>query len=141
MEIERIVARGHEHVRGTHESTLELTTDDWLTPAGDCIVGIDASVAPADFPPTFIEQAQSQEATLTLELDVAGRTATITGRGHPSLTFADSRSMVVRTSTYVDDRTVMIDADHAAVDIDREMIEALGRGTELHATMSVSREG
>ena len=127
-ETETITAHGHEHVQATHESTFEFTSDDWLTPAGDCILGIEADPVPADFDPAFVSAAQSADATITVTIEAGDHSQTITGRGHPELTFDDDRSMVARTSTYTDDRTVMIDADAAADDIDRELVAELADG-------------
>lgn len=132
-----ITARGHENVRAAHESTLELTTDSWLTPAGDCILGIDASAAAADFPEDVVTAAQRRESTVTLKLTVGTHTQSITGRGDPSLTFADSRSIVARTSEYVDDRTVMLDADTPAAGVSRALVAALSDGEDLTATYAV----
>ena len=134
---ETIHCRGHEHVRGTHTSTLELTTDDWLTPAGDCIIGIEADRAPADFSSAFVSACQNADATITALLQTQGHDATIVGRGHPDLTFESERGAVLRTSTYVDERTVMVDADAAAADIDRELIETLADGAALTTTLVV----
>ena len=125
---ETITAHGHEHVQATHESTVEFTSDDWLTPAGDCILGIEADQVPADFDPAFVEAAQSADAEITVTIEAGDHSQTIAGRGHPELTFDDDRSMVARTSTYTDDRTVMIDADAAAADIDRGLVAALADG-------------
>lgn len=125
---ETITAHGHEHVQATHESTVEFTSDDWLTPAGDCILGIEADQVPADFDPAFVDAAQSADAEITVTIEAGDHSQTIAGRGHPELTFDDDRSMVARTSTYTDDRTVMIDADTAAADIDRGLVAALADG-------------
>ena len=52
---ETITASGHENVSGEHASTLEVTSDDFLTPAGDCILGIEADRVPAEFDPDFVD--------------------------------------------------------------------------------------
>ena len=137
MHRESFTAVGHEQVTATHESTLELTTDDWLTPAGDCIVGVDASAAPSDFHEGFVEACQSPTARITLELATSNEMARITGRGHPDLSFVNTRSMVARTSAYVDDRTIMVDADRSAADLERSMVRALQHGEEITATIRV----
>jgi len=134
---EVVRASGHEHVSGTHESTFEVTTDDWLTPAGDCIVGIEADRAPADFDPAFVEACRSTDAAITAEVTVDGRTQRIEGRGDPALTFESDRSAVCRTSDHVDDRTVMVGADGAAADIDRTLVRALAAGADLTFTLRV----
>jgi hypothetical protein len=134
---EVVRARGHEHVLGEHVSTFEVTTDDWLTPAGDCILGVDADRAPADFDEAFVEACRDPDATVTATLEVAGETQRVVGRGHPDLTFRSERSAVVRTSDYVDERTVLVDADHAAADVDRDLVAALADGADLTLTLAV----
>jgi hypothetical protein len=134
---EHFRARGHENVSAAHASTFEVTTDDYLTPAGDCIVGIEADRAPADFDPSFIEACGNHEATIVATLRVGERTETVTGRGHPDLTFDSPRSAVVRTSDYVDDRTVMVGADAAAADLDRGIVTALADGADLDFELRV----
>lgn len=136
-----IHARGHENVSGEHGSTVEVTTDDWLTPAGDCIVGVDADRTPAEFDDAFVEACQSVSATITaeftVETDDGTLTDALTGRGDPELTFEGDRSLVGRTSEYVDDRTVFVGADGAATDLDRALIDALATGASLTLTLTV----
>jgi len=134
---EVVHARGHEHVTAEHTSTWELTSDDWLTPAGDCILAVEADRTPADFDPAFCEACRDRDAELTATLEVGDHEATVTGRGHPDLTFEDDRSLVVRTSDYVDDRTVMVGADAAAADLDRSLVAALADGADCRLVLRV----
>jgi len=134
---EIIRARGHEHVAATHESTFEVTTDDWLTPAGDCIVGIEADRSPADFDDDFLAACRDPATAITLTLETADARDEIRARGHPDLTFGSDRSAVVRTSTYVDDRTVAVGAGAAAADLNRDLVAALADGADLTVTLTV----
>jgi hypothetical protein len=134
---ETVLCRGHENVLAEHETTLEVTTDDWLTPAGDCIVGVAADRAPAEFDPAFVDACRDAGATVTLTLSAAGHEAVVTGRGDPDLTFDSDRSAVVRTSDHVDDRTVLVGADAAAADLDRDLVAALADGADCTATFAV----
>jgi len=136
---ETITARGHEHVTATHGSTFETTTDEYLTPAGDCILGIEADRAPAAFSEAFVAACRRQSARITVTIEAAGHTDTVAALGSPDLTFASERSAVVRTSDYVDDRTVAIAASQAAGDIDRALVDALASGAELTVRFSVSQ--
>ena len=134
---EVIRATGHPNVLAEHTSTFEVTTDDYLTTAGDCILAIEADRAPADFDAEFVEACQNRDATITAELAVGDRTERITGSGHPDLSFESERSAVGRTSDHVDERTVMIDADSPALGVDREIVEALADGADATLTLSV----
>ncbi|MUW14444.1 DUF371 domain-containing protein [Halorubrum sp. CBA1125] len=140
--VEVVRAAGHEHVTAEHPSTFEFTTDDWLTPAGDCIVGIEADRTPRDFSSEFREACRDADATIeaTLSVDAADGTLTetITGRGDPDLTLLDDRSMVGRTSDYTDDeRTILVDADGAAADLDRDLVAALADGAPVTLRLAV----
>ncbi|USZ73465.1 DUF371 domain-containing protein [Natronosalvus halobius] len=135
---EVVHARGHEHVSGRHASTFEITTDDYLTPAGDCILAIDADRAPADFDPDFVEACRDADAVVTVTIEADGHADSVTGRGDPDLEFASERSAVGRTSEYVDERTVMLEADVAAEGFDRDLVAALAEGADARVTFTVS---
>lgn len=134
---ETVTARGHEHVTARHASTFEVTTDEFLTPAGDCILAVGADRAPADFDRDFVAACRDPAATLTATLRAGDHAATVAGRGHPDLTFDDDRSLVCRTSDYVDGRTVLVRADAAAGDLDRDLVAALADGAALTLTLRV----
>ncbi|AEM57930.1 conserved hypothetical protein [Haloarcula hispanica ATCC 33960] len=134
-------AQGHENVSGEHASTLEVTSDDFLTPAGDCILAIEADRVPADFDSEFVTACQDADATITATIEAGEQTVTVTGTGHPDLSFENDRSHVLRTSDYVDDRTVMVNADTAAGDVDRDLVEALADGHDATLTLSVEPSG
>ncbi|MFB6165931.1 MAG: DUF371 domain-containing protein [Haloarculaceae archaeon] len=135
---EVVRARGHEHVSAAHASTFEVTSDDYLTPAGDCILGIEADRTPADFDPGFVDACRDADAEITVTLAADGHVQTVTGQGDPDLSFENDRSMVGRTSEYVDDRTILVGADAAAADLDRDLVAALADGAELTVTLTVA---
>lgn len=137
---EVIQSHGHEHVTGAHESTLEVTSDDYLTPAGDCILGIEADHVPAEFGDGFVEACQHSDATITIALETADHTDKFLASGHSELSFESERSLVIRTSEYVDDRTVAVKAEKAAGNIDRELVAALSDGDSLTTTLTVERD-
>jgi hypothetical protein len=132
-----VSAVGHENVSAAHASTFEVTTDDYLTPAGDCILGVEADAAPASFPASFVAACQDADATITATLSAGGHTVAVVGRGDPELTFESERSLVARTSTYVDERTVMVEAGAAAGDLDRDLVAALADGADLTCRLAV----
>ncbi len=134
---EVVRAMGHENVSAEHASTFEVTTDDWLTPAGDCILAVEADRAPADFDLEFVSACRDPEAVITTVFEADGRSEKVVGRGHPDLSFESERSMVGRTSEYVDERTFVVGAQKAANGFDREFVEALSAGAALVVTIRV----
>jgi hypothetical protein len=135
--VEVVRATGHEHVTAEHASTLEFTSDDFLTPAGDCILAIEADRVPADFSAAFVDACRDERATITATIEAGGHTQRVVGRGDPELSFENERSHVLRTSDYVDDRTVMVGADAAAADVDRDLVAALAEGADATLTLRV----
>ncbi len=134
---ETIHARGHENVSARHASTFEITTDDFLTPAGDCILAIEADRAPADFDPEFVEKCRNEDATIIVTVEAGDHSETVTGHGHPDLEFDSDRSMVGRTSDYVDERTFVLGCEFAAEGFNRDLVTALENGLETVVTVEV----
>ncbi|WP_435345153.1 DUF371 domain-containing protein [Haloarchaeobius sp. HRN-SO-5] len=134
---EVIHARGHENVSADHASTFEVTTEDFLTPAGDCILAVDADRSPADFDDEFVAACRERGARITCTVEAGGHSDSVTGLGHPDLEFTSDTSMVGRTSDYVDDRTVLLAAPFAAEGFDRDLVAALADGADATVTLTV----
>ena len=62
---------------------------------------------------------------------------TVTGHGHPDLEFDSDRSMVGRTSDYVDERTFVLGCEFAAEGFNRDLVTALENGLETVVTVEV----
>jgi hypothetical protein len=135
---ETVRASGHENVTAEHASTFEVTSDEFLTPAGDCILAVGADRTPADFAEPFVEACRHHDATITVSLEADTCTDRIEARGHPDLTFESDRSLVGRTSDYVDERTVAVEAEKSARGVDRDLVAALAAGSELTVTLDVA---
>ncbi len=118
-------ARGHPNISATHRSTFEITREDFLTPRGDCIIGVEAELACRDLPAWFKEALRSGEVLLVIELEVEGMKEVVNAKGSPRLSLASPTSMVIRRSDYIDDRTLAIKADKAARDLSRELVNRL----------------
>ncbi|MBU7033382.1 MAG: DUF371 domain-containing protein [Theionarchaea archaeon] len=117
-----ITACGHENILATHPTTVEITREKHLTKRGDCIIGVDASHALADLQDTLIP-LRGREVTLILSVD--DLRDTITGYLHPDLKFTDDKVIIVRKSAFLCARTLLIHADKAARDINRDLIEKM----------------
>ncbi|MGQ4912952.1 MAG: DUF371 domain-containing protein [Candidatus Thorarchaeota archaeon] len=118
-------AYGHTNVIGSHKTTLEITTEDFLTRQGTCIVGVRCDLSLRDIGEQIRHLAKSPDTEIVLRLRVRDMEEEIRGRGSPGLTYSDPVSMVTRTSSYECGRTVMVRADKAARDLDRSFIEML----------------
>ncbi len=134
---ETIRAMGHPNIRATHRSTIEITTENFLTPRGDCIVGVSADHSVSDLRDSFKNRLR-KGASLTILMEAGGYRDLVHAEGSPYLTLSDSTSMVIRKSGFICPRTLCIHADKAAADLNRGLISALARGEPLRVTLSIS---
>ncbi len=104
---------------------MEITTENFLTVKGTCIIGISSDLTLDSLDDEIKTLARSQNTKIVLRISIGNISDEITGRGSQGLTYEDVVSMVARTSTYECGRTLMVEADKAASDIDRELIAKL----------------
>lgn len=121
---ERIVCYGHENVKATHRSTLEITKEDYLTPRGDCIICVKASKGLKDINEE-LKKALRRGERIRIRIIVDDLVDEIVAFGDENLSFENEVSMVIRKSTYIDGRTLAVKATKAAKDIKREIVERL----------------
>ncbi len=119
-----ISCRGHKNIRGTHRTTWEITRDNFLSPRGDCIIGISASHGLLDFPEGLKSHLKSG-GEIGIILETGGMTFHGTASGHPDLELSHSTECVFRKSEFISERTAAINCSFAANDLPREMIELL----------------
>lgn len=128
-------ARGHVNVRASHRSTFEVTREDYLTPRGDCIVGVSSEAAAADLP-GWLKDWLRRGGAVVVVLEAGGIVDAVAGRGDPRMTFEDRVRMVFRRSDYVGPETVLVGASKAARGLRRDLVEALRRGERLRVAIA-----
>jgi hypothetical protein len=126
IEVTEVIAGfGHENVQATHPSTVEFTKDKQLLKKGDCILVVSADKGLADLNPKFKEALRKPHATLTVKIEVGSLAEEIHAKGSLHLALNHPQEIVVRKSDYVSDRTLGVNADKAAKDLSRELVEKL----------------
>ncbi|MCK5150219.1 MAG: DUF371 domain-containing protein [Candidatus Thorarchaeota archaeon] len=127
MDMRRVSFRayGHDNVIGNHRTTVELTSEEFLTPKGTCIIGIRSDMTLNTLDDDIKKLALSENTKIILRLTAGDFSEEIVGHGSPGLTYVDGISMVARTSTYECGRTLMIRADKAASDLSRELVNQM----------------
>ncbi len=136
---EIVKSRGHVNVTATHKTTIELTKDDYLTPLGDCIIGIQADKAVEDFSDEFKHLARNDYSIIIAVFITRNTIDIVRGYGSRRLVLSDKRRIIIRRSSYIDSATIMINADKAARDLSRQLIEDLVKGSQLYALFIVFR--
>ncbi|HIE36781.1 TPA: DUF371 domain-containing protein [Candidatus Geothermarchaeota archaeon] len=124
-EVEYIRAYGHPNIKATHKTTLEITREDYLTPRGDCIIGVKADKAVTDLSPEFKSLIKKDDAILLVELSSGEIKDYILAHGNRNLVLNSKESIVIRKSSHIDTRTVAIGSNKAARDINRKLINYL----------------
>jgi hypothetical protein len=121
---EEIVAFGHSLVRARHKTTIEVTKEEFLTKKGDCIIAVKANKACFDFSDE-LKKALKQDKKVKIILEVNGIKDEVIAFGSSELLLESKKSIVIRKSSFIDDRTIAIKANKSAADLDRRLVEEL----------------
>ena len=135
---EELYASGHPNIIARHPATFEITRESNVTRRGDCVIATGATRGLSDLSSQFRNLSRNNEARITVRLEGAGFTETVEGKGSKRFTLSHALEIVGRRSAYVSDRTLMIHADKAACDINRDLIDALkSPATKIRIEISV----
>ena len=124
MKIE-IPFTGHMHVLSLHEKTLEITKEENLTPKGDCILGVNSSMACIDLPEKMKKKIQNSKSKIKFAINVGKFSFQIQGQGSEKLTLKHVSDIVLRKSAFTCSRTIAINCDKASSDIPRDFVHLL----------------
>ena len=134
--IDNLMARGHPNIVATHTTTLEITKDHTLTKKGDCIIAIEATKGLMDLSKEFRAACMNDNARILVELRTLDMVERVRGRGSHLLTLT-GEEIIIRKSSYVSDRTLMIQADKAALDLQRKFIRGLkSTSSDIHVHLA-----
>lgn len=123
---ERIMfyARGHPNVSAMHKTTLEFTKEDYVSPKGDCIVGVEAT-----FDKNELKRFARNHKKVRMVLKTGGLKEVI--HAETNSEFDGDRELVVRMGHHTSARTFAVHADKAAKYLDRELVRALKTGSPV----------
>jgi hypothetical protein len=133
----KLKTKGHKNVTSLHKSTFEVTKDVEIGPTADCIVGTSADQSMLNFPQEFKDKIANSNTRITVILDTENGHDEITGFGHEDLTLTHPTDIVCRKSDFTCSRTLMINADKAAVDLDSDLIEDLKNEKTMEVTIKL----
>ena len=122
---ETIFAYGHRNIQVTHKSTLEITKEKQLSKKGDCIIAVSADKAIADLSPEFKESLRKKNTKMNMLIEAGGIVEVVNAFGSRRLVLEHLKDIVVRKSGHVCSRTLAIEADKAAWDLSRKLVERL----------------
>jgi len=120
-----ILAYGHKNIQATHKLTFEITKEAKLSKKGDCIIAVSADKAMGDLSPDFKEKMRKEKAKITMLIEAGDTVEVVNAFGSPQLILTHPTDMVVRKSNYICSRTLAIQADKAACDLSRKLVEKL----------------
>ncbi|MEM2307566.1 MAG: DUF371 domain-containing protein [Sulfolobales archaeon] len=141
--IDVVTFEGHVNVRATHRTTLEVTRDDYLTPRGDCIIGIKSNKGASDLRQCIKENLKIGGTLLGIIITSSGLFDYFIAEGSDKLTLKNAQKLIIRKSHYVDDSTIGLRSNKASKDLDRALVEALKRGEKGYlvlVTFRISQE-
>jgi len=122
---EEITFQGHKNILSLHARTIEITKDSNLTKNGDCIVGVSANKACNDLNTALKARLRTNGTVVKITIVVEPYEFELSGYGNNGLDITHEHDIVLRKSTYVDSRTLIVSCDKSALDIPRKMVFSL----------------
>ena len=122
---EEIIAYGHENITAKHRTTFEITKDEEISIRADCIIGVRCNKSLSELDEDFKNELKNDETILKIIIKVDNITEHVIAHGSKKLVLSDNRDIVVRKSNYIDKRTLAINSNKAAKDLDRRIIERI----------------
>lgn len=122
--LDKIFFQGHPNVSCTHGTTIEITKDKYLTPRGNCIMGIRSSKGCIDLNEE-LKAAIKSEKKIRVLIQSKHFSDEFIGFGCKDLKLLDPDDMVFRKSDYICDRTVLINCTKSSNDLDRDLIKEI----------------
>ncbi len=123
---EIILAYGHENITARHRTTMQVTKDREITKRADCIIGVRASKSAADLSQE-LKRHLLEGGHVDIEVETFAGSFRFGAEGSPKLILNNAVDAVIRRSSYVDDRTIVIRAEASARDIPRRIVKSLRR--------------
>lgn len=127
---------GHENIRSLHRRTIEITKEEYLTPNGDCIVGVGASTACADIPDELKQKLKEPKSKIKITIQTDSGQFEIRGIGDPHLILDHPTDIVIRKSGFICPRTLAINCDKASDSIPRTLVKSL-QSSKSHGKFTI----
>ncbi len=128
---------GHENIRSNHQKTIEITKESYLTPQGNCIVGVNATSSCADLPQELKDKLKVPDAKITFLICVGEHEFVLEGKGHPDLILTHSEDIVIRKSNFICPRTLAVKCDKASDLLPKVMVSLL-RDPKTKGTFTIT---
>ncbi len=122
--LEEIVAFGHVNVSCIHNSTIEITKENYLTSKGTCVLGINSSKACSDLD-LKLKQKIWDGARIEVVIQVEDFKDNFHGFGSKLLPLSHESDLVFRKSDFICDRTVLINCSKSSSDLNRNLVKSL----------------
>ena len=123
------ICYGHKNITAKHKTTLEFTKDGDMGLEGDCIIGINADFSLQQLK-KFIKSLKSNKITIIIE--TMNNNNRIIGKINAEINpdFNSDKDIVIRKSSFKDERTFAVKADKAACDLDRDLMKKIRNNKE-----------
>ncbi len=122
--LEKIIAFGHPNVSCIHNSTIEITKENYLTIKGTCVLGINSSKACFDLDSKLKHEIWNG-AKIEVVIQVEEFYDNFYGFGNKLLSLLHKSDIVFRKSDFICDRTVLINCSKSSSDLNRDLVNSL----------------
>ncbi|MFN3527851.1 MAG: DUF371 domain-containing protein [Candidatus Altarchaeaceae archaeon] len=128
--MEIVKGKGHRNVLAKHRTTFEITKENYLTKRGDCIIAININKGIPEFDEEF-KNLLKEGKNLKIEIECEDLKDTVIAEGSNELILNHPEDIVIRKSKFIDSRTLAINADKAARDLNRNLIRKISEEKDV----------
>ena len=114
-------AYGHPNILGKHKTTLEFTKDEKVSLKGDCIIGVNADFDLIELK-EFIKKSNNKKISITISTADKIQEKI---NAELNYNFDSDKEFVIRKTDFASERTFAINANKAAFDLNRGLINFL----------------
>ena len=125
-----IKGKGHKNITANHKTTLEFTKEQELTLRGNCIVAVSCNKGLRDIP-FRLKKHLLEEKKIKIIIKCGSSEDYLYAYGNKNLRFLSEREIVIRKSSYIDERTLAINATKSARDLKRKLVNEMKKGKEI----------
>lgn len=126
-------AWGQPNIKAEHKTTIEFTKDEYVSPEGDCIIGVKAT-----FDKEKLKEFVKKHKKVKITIKTGALSETITAKTNPA--FDDEKELVIRMGEHASARTFAVRADKAAKHLNRELVRALQMGSPMEVQIEEATE-
>ncbi len=126
---------GHQNITSRHKNSLEFTKDSDVTLKGDCVIGVNV-----DFDLKVLKEFIKKNKDKKVRMKITANSISDEVLFDLNPEFDDEREIVIRKSSFLSLRTLGINSDKGADDLEKNLKKALSQNQKVYVTIDKTQQ-